>query len=110
MYIHLKYLLFLFFKRWKNNFFKFIFDLLLINNRNTHKIEIKIKENNPIYYMNITRDGLLITCLGGIFANLYEINGKEYKIIQAIKPYSFLMNIIAKYNKIPFFYKKIKYY
>jgi hypothetical protein len=48
--------------------------------------------------MNVTRDGLLITCLGGIFVNLYEINGKEYKNIQIIKPYSFLMNIIAKYN------------
>jgi len=48
--------------------------------------------------MNITRDGILITCFRDIFANLYEINEKEYKIIQTIKPYSFLMNIIAKYS------------
>ena len=72
--------------------------LLLIYNKITYKIEIKIKEDKSIYYMNITRDGILIACLGGIFAKLYEINGKEYKIIQTIKPYSFLMNILAKYN------------
>jgi len=72
--------------------------LLLIYNKITYKIEIKIIESKSIYYMNVTRDGMLITCLGGIFVNLYEINGKEYKIIQTIKPYSFLMNIIAKYN------------
>ena len=72
--------------------------LLLIYNKITYKIEIKIKESNPINYINITREGILITCLGANFANFYEINGKEYKIIQTIKPYSFLMNILAKYN------------
>ena len=71
---------------------------LLIYNKITYKIEIKIKESNAINYMNITRDGILITCLGANFVNLYEINGKEYKNIQIIKPYSFLMNMLAKYN------------
>ena len=72
--------------------------VLLIYNKITYKIEINIKENSMIYYMNVTRDGLLITCLKGTFVNLYEIKGKDYKNIQTIKPYSFLMNIIAKYN------------
>ena len=75
-----------------------LYDNVLIYNKITYKIEIKIKESNAIKYMNVTRDGILITCLGANFANFYEINGKEYKIIQTIKPYSFLMNILAKYN------------
>ena len=75
-----------------------LFDsLLLIYNKNTYKIEIKIIEKKEIIDMNVTRDGLLITCLSGIFVNVYEINGKEYKNIQTIKPYNFLMNIIGKY-------------
>ena len=74
------------------------YDYVLIYNKITYKIEIKIKESNAIKYMNVTRDGILITCLGANFANFYEINGKEYKNIQTIKPYGFLMNMLAKYN------------
>ena len=71
--------------------------VLLIYNKITYKIEIEIEENNTIFDINVTRDGLLIICLR-TFVNLYEINGKDYKNIQIIKPYSFLMNIIAKYH------------
>ena len=48
--------------------------------------------------MNITKDGILITCLEGTFLNLYEINGKKYKNIQTIKPYSLIMDIIGKFD------------
>ena len=73
-------------------------NVIIIYNKITYKIEIKIKGRDYINYMNVTRDGILIACLGTIFANLYEINGKEYKNIQTIKPYSFLMNMLSKYN------------
>ena len=45
--------------------------------------------------MNINRDGILITCLQAD-ANLYKIKGKQYQIIQTLKPYNFLLNIIGR--------------
>ena len=57
----------------------------LIYNIITFKKEIEIKEKKSINYMNITRDGIIITCLRGAYLNLYEIIGKKYKKIQTIK-------------------------
>ena len=71
---------------------------ILIYNKNTFKIEIRINETKRICYMNVNKDGILICCLAGTFINLYEIKGKNYKIFQTIKPYSFLINIIGKFD------------
>ena len=70
----------------------------LIYNKITFKTEIKIKEKKGICYMNVTKDGILITCLSGTYLNLYEINGKKYKNIQTIKPYTFIIDIIGKFD------------
>ena len=69
-----------------------------IYNKINFNIEISIKEVKGISYMNITKDGILITCLEGTFLNLYEINGKKYKNIQTIKPYSLIIDIIGKFD------------
>ena len=70
----------------------------LIYNKITFKIEIIIKETKGICYMNTTKDGILIICLDGTFLNLYEINGKKYKNIQTIKPYTLIYDIIGKFD------------
>ena len=70
----------------------------LIYNKITFKIEIIIKETKRIKYMNITKDGILIICLDGTFLNLYEINGKKYKNIQTIRPYTLIDDIIGKFG------------
>ena len=71
---------------------------ILIFNKNTFKTEITIKEKKGIVYMNINKDGILITCLSGTFLNLYEIKGKEYKNIQTIKPYTLFLDIIGIFD------------
>ena len=71
---------------------------VFIYNKNTFKIQIRIIEKKRICYMNINKDGILITCLRGIYLNLYEINGKNYKNIQTIKPYSLIIDIIGKFD------------
>ena len=48
--------------------------------------------------MNINKDGILITCSGGTYLNLYEIKGKKYKNIQTIKPYTLLNEIIGIFD------------
>jgi hypothetical protein len=48
--------------------------------------------------MNVTKDGLLITCLQGTNINLYEIQNKKYKNIQTIRPYSLLGDFIALFD------------
>ena len=58
---------------------------IFIYNKNTFQIEIKIKEKQVIYYMNINKEGILITCLNQIYINLYKIKGKKYQIIQTLK-------------------------
>ena len=73
---------------------------ILIYNKNTFKIDIRIREKINIIYMNINKDGILITCLDGISLHLYEIKGKRYSIIQTIKPYNFFFNIIGKISDI----------
>ena len=70
-------------------------DTIFIHNKNTYVIEIRIKEKKRIIYMNVTKDGLLITCLQGTNINLYEINNKKYKNIQTIRPYSLYYDIIG---------------
>ena len=69
---------------------------LFIYSKITFKIEIRIREKLRIFYMNITKDGILITCLNATYLNLYEIKGKTYSIIQTIIPYTFFHNIIGK--------------
>ena len=71
---------------------------VLIYNKNTFKIEISIREKKRIRYMDINKEGILITCLAGTFMNLYEIKGKRYSNIQTIKPYSLLDDIIGKFD------------
>ena len=71
---------------------------VFIYNKITFKKEITIKEKKRIYYMNINKDGILITCLSGTYLNLYEIKGKNYKNIQTIKPYSLFLDIIGKFD------------
>ncbi len=76
---------------------------VLIFNKITFKKELIILETKQIKYMNITKDGILINCLCSTFLNLYEINGKKYKIIQTIKPYSLfkkIINIFYDYSSI----------
>ena len=48
--------------------------------------------------MNVNKDGILIMCSHGNYLNLYEIKGKNYKIIQVIKPYNFFFNFIDKFE------------
>ena len=71
---------------------------VFIYNKITFKKEITIKEKKRIDYMNINKDGILITCLSGTYLNLYEIKGKNYKNIQTIKPYSLLIDIIGIFD------------
>ena len=71
---------------------------VFIFNKITFKTEITIKEKKGIVYMNINKDGILITCLSGTFLNLYEIKGKKYKNIQTIKPYTLFMDIIGIFD------------
>ena len=71
---------------------------ILIYNKITFKIEIRIKERERICYMNINKDGILIVCLGGTYLNLYEIKGKKYHNIQTIRPYSLKIDIIGIFN------------
>ena len=73
-------------------------DYVLIYNKNTFKIEIRIKEKKRICYMNINKDEILITCLSGTYLNLYEIKGKRYSNIQTIKPYSLFDDIIGIFD------------
>ena len=61
---------------------------VLIYNKITFKVEIRIKERKGIRYMNVNKDGILITCSGGTYVNLYEFKGKKYTNIQTIRPYS----------------------
>ena len=70
----------------------------LIFNKNTFRIEIRIREKKRICYMNINKDGILIICLNGTYLNLYEIKGERYNNIQTIKPYSLLDDIIGKFD------------
>ena len=71
---------------------------LLIYNKITFKIEIRIKERKRIIYMNVNKDGILITCSGGTYVNLYEFKGKKYKNIQTIRPYSLKDDIIGIFD------------
>ena len=71
---------------------------ILIYNKRTFKIEIRIKERKSIFYMNINRDGILITCMRGTYLNLYEIKGKRYSNIQTIRPYSLKFDIIGIFD------------
>ena len=71
---------------------------ILIYNKRTFKIEIRIKERKSIFYMNINRDGILITCMRGTYLNLYEIKGKRYSNIQTIRPYSLKIDIIGIFD------------
>ena len=71
---------------------------VLIYNKITFQIEIRIYEKSGVHYMNINKDGILILCLSDTFINLYEIKGKKYKIIQVIKPYSLFYDIIGKFD------------
>ena len=73
-------------------------DTVLIYKKHTFQIEIIIKEKGTVYYMNINKDGTLITCLHKTYLNLYEIKGKKYKIVQTIKPYDLLRDIIGKFD------------
>jgi len=71
---------------------------VLIYNKRTFKIEIRIRERKSIFYMNINRDGILITCMRGTYVNLYEIKGKRYSNIQTIRPYSLKFDIIGIFD------------
>jgi hypothetical protein len=73
-------------------------DTVLIYKKHIFQIEIIIKEKGTVYYMNINKDGTLITCLHKTYLNLYEIKGKKYKIVQTIKPYDLLRDIIGKFD------------
>ncbi len=73
-------------------------NFIFIYNKRTFQNEITIEEKKEICYMNVNNDGILISCLEGTYLNLYEIKGKNYKNIQTIKPFSFLINIIGKFN------------
>jgi len=75
------------------------YDNTLIYNKNTFKIEIRIREKEGICYMNINEDGILINCLNNTYLNLYEIKGKRYNNFQTIKPYSLLYDIISKFDQ-----------
>jgi len=81
---------------------------ILIYHKNTFKIEIRIKEKERISYININKDGILITCLYGTHLHLYEIKGKRYTIIQTIKPYNFILNIIGKFSDLCIIQKYIE--
>ena len=54
-----------------------------IFNKITFQKEMRIAEKKYINYININRDGILITCLQAD-ANLYKIKGKQYQIIQTL--------------------------
>ena len=71
---------------------------IFIYNKNTLKIEIRIKEMKIIRYININKDGILIVCLDGTYLNLYEIKGKKYHNIQTIRPYSLKIDIIGIFD------------
>lgn len=71
---------------------------IFIYNKNTFKIEIRIRENKIIRYININKDGILIVCLDGTYLNLYEIKGKKYHNIQTIRPYSLKIDIIGIFD------------
>ena len=71
---------------------------VLIYNKITFKIEIRINEKKIIRYINVNKDGILISCLDGTFLNLYEIKGKKYKHIQTIRPYPLKIDIIGIFN------------
>jgi len=71
---------------------------IFIYNKNTFEIVIRIKEKKRICYMNVTKDGILITCLVGTNINLYEIQNKKYKNIQTIRPYSLLGDFISLFD------------
>ena len=71
---------------------------VLIYNKITFKIEIRIKERKEIEYMNVNKDGILITCSGGTYVNLYEFKGKKYTNIQTIRPYSLKDDIIGVFD------------
>ena len=71
---------------------------VLIYNKITFKIEIRIKERKEIEYMNINKDGILITCSCGTYVNLYEFKGKKYTNIQTIRPYSLKIDIIGIFD------------
>ena len=70
----------------------------IIYNKNTFKKEIRIKERHEIYYMNITKNGILITCLDSTYLNLYEIKGKKYNNIQTIRPYPLKIDFLKIFN------------
>jgi WD40 repeat protein len=71
---------------------------ILIYNKTTFQIEIRIIEKKRINYINVNKDGILIMCSHGNYLNLYEIKGKNYKIIQVIKPYNLFFNILDKFS------------
>ena len=71
---------------------------ILIYNKNTFKIDIRIKENKGIHYMNVTKDGILIACMNGTYLNLYEIKDKKYKNIQTIRPYNLFIDFIGIFD------------
>ena len=71
---------------------------IFIYNKNTFKIEIRIKEMKRIRYININKNGILIVCLDGTYLNLYEIKGKKYHNIQTIRPYSLKNDIIGIFD------------
>ena len=73
---------------------------ILIYNKNRFKIEIRIKENKGICYMNVTKDGILITYIHGTYLNLYEIKNKKYKNIQTITPYSLFYEFVGIFEDI----------
>ena len=50
--------------------------------------------------MNITKNGILITCLDSTYLNLYEIKGKKYKNIQTIRPYPLKIDFLKIFNNI----------
>ena len=71
---------------------------IIIYNKITFQKEFMITEKKIIIYMNINKDGILITCSGGTYLNLYEIKGKKYKNIQTIRPYTLLDDIIGMFD------------
>ena len=79
---------------------------VLVYNKITFKIEIRIKEKKSVNYININKDGILIVCLDGTFFNLYEIKGKTYKKIQTINPYSLLDGFLSLFSR---YYSIIKF-
>ena len=59
---------------------------------------MRINEKKIIRYINVNKDGILISCLNGTYINLYEIKGKKYKHIQTIRPYPLKIDIIGIFN------------